>query len=79
MDMARKFLQMGFTRASRYAHHPGGRKYDAQSGAPLPEALDPLKAESARIFKEAWERVRADPEYQARKAAPAAARRRAQR
>src|SRR4028118_2230659 len=27
MDMARKFLQMGFTRARRYANHRGGRKY----------------------------------------------------
>ena len=32
-DMARKFLQMGFTRARRYANHPGGRKYDG----PVPE------------------------------------------
>ena len=26
-DMARKFLQMGFTRARRYANHRGGKKY----------------------------------------------------
>lgn len=26
-DMARKFLQMGFTRARRYANHKGGKKY----------------------------------------------------
>ncbi len=26
-DMARKFIQMGFTRARRYANHPSGRKY----------------------------------------------------
>jgi hypothetical protein len=26
-DMARKFLQMGFTRARRYANHPSGKKY----------------------------------------------------
>jgi len=26
-DMARKFLQMGFTRARRYANYKGGRKY----------------------------------------------------
>ncbi len=25
-DMARKFLQMGFTRARRYANHKGGKK-----------------------------------------------------
>jgi hypothetical protein len=28
MDMTRKFLQMGFTRARRYANHPSGIKYD---------------------------------------------------
>jgi hypothetical protein len=27
-DMARKFIQMGMTRAKRYANHKGGRKYD---------------------------------------------------
>src|SRR5262245_44928136 len=32
MDMARKFLQMGFTRARRYANYKGGRKYDAGRG-----------------------------------------------
>ena len=29
MDMARKFLEMGFTRARRYANHSSGRKYDS--------------------------------------------------
>jgi hypothetical protein len=28
MDMARKFLQMGFTRARRYANHKSGQKYE---------------------------------------------------
>lgn len=27
MDMCRKFLQMGYTRARRYANYPTGRKY----------------------------------------------------
>ena len=27
MDMARKFLEMGFTRDRRYANHSSGRKY----------------------------------------------------
>ena len=27
MDMARKFLQMGFTRSRRYANHKSGRKW----------------------------------------------------
>ena len=26
--MARKFIQMGYTRARRYANHKGGKKYD---------------------------------------------------
>jgi len=26
-DMARKFIQMGYTRARRYANHAGGKKY----------------------------------------------------
>ncbi|ALI98283.1 DUF4385 domain-containing protein [Rufibacter tibetensis] len=32
-DMARKFLQMGFTRARRYANHKGGRKYEVSPEA----------------------------------------------
>lgn len=40
-DMARKFLQMGFTRARRYANHKSGRKYtptekDHTEGLPYP-------------------------------------------
>ena len=40
-DMARKFLQMGFTRARRYANHSSGRKYkigdeDKTEGKPYP-------------------------------------------
>lgn len=65
MDMARKFLEMGFTRSRRYANHKSGRKYDS-SGAILPQEEDALvsvKAESARIFKEVRDRVALDPEY----------------
>lgn len=36
-DMARKFLQMGFTRARRYANHPSGRKYSTDGEAMTPE------------------------------------------
>ncbi|WP_428653170.1 DUF4385 domain-containing protein [Runella sp.] len=35
-DMARKFLQMGFTRARRYANHPTGRKYATDNGTLTP-------------------------------------------
>ena len=34
-DMSRKFLQMGWTRARRYANHEGGRKYDKKTGEEL--------------------------------------------
>jgi hypothetical protein len=52
MDMARKFLQMGFTRARRYANHASGKKYDAQGQvkAQDSESEASRKAESARIF-----------------------------
>ncbi len=75
MDMARKFLQMGFTRARRYANHATGQKYDGpvpddkkgQSGAhgraQLPRQEDPVKAESARIFYGKYLEAREDPEY----------------
>ncbi|ACO47143.1 DUF4385 domain-containing protein [Deinococcus deserti] len=79
-DMARKFLQMGFTRSRRYANHKGGKKYDGpvpadkkgQSGAhgraELPRSPeDPVKAESARIFKQKWEQAEANPVYAAMK------------
>jgi hypothetical protein len=32
MDMARKYLQMGWTRAMRYAKYPGGQKYEHDDG-----------------------------------------------
>ena len=75
MDMARKFLQMGYTRARRYANHQGGKKYDGpvpddkkgQSGAhgraELPRQEDPVKAESARIFYGKYLQAREDPDY----------------
>ncbi|MBX9584644.1 MAG: DUF4385 domain-containing protein [Gemmataceae bacterium] len=63
MDLARKYLQMGYTRATRYARHRGGRKY-AADGTALPRtAADPEKAAAAAIFREAWEAVEADPDY----------------
>ncbi len=63
MDMARKFIQMGHTRARRYANHPGGRKYKPGTREILPFAEDKVKAESARIFRERWEQIKADPDY----------------
>ena len=62
-DMARKFLQMGWTRARRYANHKGGRKYDRQTGAELPRTLDAEKAEAAAVFYERYVAARQHPEY----------------
>jgi len=65
MDMARKFLQMGFTRARRYANHPSGKKYD-EDGNIRPQAEESEcseKAESARIFYEKYAQAKDDPEY----------------
>lgn len=68
MDMARKFIQMGYTRARRYSNHKGGRKYDAQ-GKELPWGRDEEKAAAAAIFKAYWDKLRADDDYLARKKA----------
>ncbi len=80
-DMARKFLQMGFTRARRYANHKGGKKYagpvpddkkglsGAHGRAELPRSPeDPIKAASAQIFKAAWDQAEAEPRYAQQKA-----------
>ena len=66
MDMCRKFLEMGFTRARRYANHKDGKKYDAEGNVKPqePDALTSLKARSAKIFKEVRDRVTSDPIYQ---------------
>jgi len=75
-DMARKFLQMGYTRARRYANYPGGKKYatnpqkepnpEAEKQARqhiLPRHHDPIKAEAAQIFKNVWEHAKQHPMY----------------
>lgn len=60
---------MGFTRSRRYANHKGGRKYrtnaDGSKGEQLPRSKveDPIKAESAKIFKDVLEKVKVDPKY----------------
>lgn len=62
MDMARKFLQMGYTRSRRYANYKGGRKYE-KNGEIKERTIDEEKAESAAIFEEKWKIVREDKEY----------------
>lgn len=75
MDMARKFLQMGYTRSRRYANHKSGKKYKGpvptdkkgQSGAHgrdlLPLDRDGVKAQSAHIFYGFWQKVKKDTFY----------------
>lgn len=79
MDMARKFLQMGYTRSRRYANHATGRKYktnpqtitDTQKAKTARKDVLPQeatwnsneKAESARIFYEKYVLAREDKEY----------------
>lgn len=62
--MARKFIQMGVTRARRYANHKGGKKY-GEDGNELPrvELEDEGKAEAARIFGRVLEVVKGDEVY----------------
>lgn len=62
MDMARKFLQMGYTRARRYTNYKGGRKYD-EDGKVKERQNDSVKAESAAIFMEKWKQARTDQKY----------------
>ncbi|MCD6031668.1 MAG: hypothetical protein K0S78_3842 [Thermomicrobiales bacterium] len=67
MDMTRKFLQMGYTRARRYANHRSGRKYDPATGDVLPQEADwrtNEKAESARIFYGYYVKAKEDAVYQ---------------
>ena len=75
MDMARKFLQMGYTRSRRYANHKSGHKYKGpvpmdkkgQSGAHgrsiLPREEDSIKALSAEVFYKAWQQVEQESLY----------------
>ena len=66
MDMARKFLEMGFTRARRYANHSSGKKY-SDDGTIRPQekdALHSVKARAASIFKEVRDKAAYDPTYQ---------------
>jgi hypothetical protein len=62
MDMARKFLQMGYTRARRYTNYKGGRKYD-EDGKVKERQIDPVKRKSAAIFMDKWKLARTDEEY----------------
>ena len=65
MDMCRKFLEMGFTRARRYANHKDGKKY-GKDGKVLPQEKDwatSEKAKSANRFKDFRDLVTQDEFY----------------
>jgi hypothetical protein len=78
MDMARKFLQMGYTRARRYANHKSGKKYETKPQKNMEEVQQRVreqvrpqeedwatneKAQAARIFYEKYLLAKNDPEY----------------
>lgn len=58
-DMARKYLQMGFTRARRYFNYKGGKKYDKDNNYMLLEkgTGENEKALAADIFFKCWKKA----------------------
>jgi hypothetical protein len=70
MDLARKYLQMGWTRAMRYAKYPGGRKRAKDGTHVEPQAwADAEKRRAAVVFKARLDAAKADPDYQRLRAA----------
>ena len=65
MDMCRKFLEMGFTRARRYANHNSGKKYDSEGNIrpQEPDHATSKYAQSAGIFKKIRNIVAKSTEY----------------
>jgi uncharacterized protein DUF4385 len=57
MDVARKFLQMGYTRSRRYAKYGGGNKNRPR------EEPDPEKQRAAEIFHQKWRAAAEDEQY----------------
>ncbi|KIA96758.1 cytoplasmic protein [Pedobacter kyungheensis] len=69
-DLARKYLQMGYTRARRYANYKGGRKYDKANDYAMLErgTGEQLKAGSAAVFYDYWQKAEDHPGYKRAKA-----------
>ncbi|KUI65413.1 hypothetical protein VM1G_00096 [Cytospora mali] len=76
-DMTRKFIQMGMTRARRYANHKGGRKYAKGTGEELEKwsggseedaRKRKEKGDASEIFKVVWRRCIEEEEYKELKA-----------
>ena len=65
MDMARKFLEMGFTRSRRYANHPSGKQYasDGSVSPQSPTALHCEKSRAATVFKKMRDKAAKDEKY----------------
>lgn len=64
MDMARKYLQMGFTRAMRYAKYPGGRKYEEDGSQREAQVwADDEKRAVAVLYRDALAKLREDARY----------------
>lgn len=63
--MARKYLQMGFTRARRYANYRGGKKYDKENNYKQLErdTGEAEKAEAAKVFLKLWKLSENNAEY----------------
>ena len=57
MDVARKYLQMGYTRSRRYANYKGGNKSKPS------EKPDSEKSRAAGIFYKKWREAAEDEEY----------------
>jgi hypothetical protein len=69
MDMARKYLQMGWTRSLRYAKYPGGKKYDDGGTEREPQRwYDEEKYEISRLYRAFIDRVESDETYTERRA-----------
>lgn len=64
-DMARKYLQMGYTRSRRYANYRGGVKYNKKNDYKVNEhgTGNPQKEISARIFFDKWKKTEANNKY----------------
>ncbi|WP_449437214.1 DUF4385 family protein [Pedobacter steynii] len=69
-DMARKYLQMGYTSARRYANYKGGVKYQKDNNSQLNQrgTGDPEKAAAAQVFYQKYKDAEANPIYRHLKA-----------